>query len=96
MNTHQITDIIANAPYIDHVDIGAPAPRPSLVDRLSAIAGKPVEITVRGDRSFTISTEHEDHVAGARLADFFSGQAAVSVVHDAECGTFIYLDLEQG
>lgn len=59
---------------------------------LTSIAGLPVEITIRGLRSFTMSFEAVDDAATARLTQYFAGQAQTSVMVDAETGTYIYLE----
>jgi len=62
-------------------------------EKISKIAGREVEITVRGDRSFTFSFEAIDKDATKRIVDFFRGQSTTSVEEDDECGTFIYCDV---
>jgi hypothetical protein len=64
-----------------------------LESHLTKVAGVAVEITIRGDRSFTISTEAEDRPACEKLVAYFSEAQAksVSVEHD-ECGSFVYVE----
>jgi len=60
---------------------------------LDHVAGRPIEITVRGPRSFTFSFDAIDPPATEAICGFFADSPAVlSVVEDAECGTFIYCD----
>lgn len=62
---------------------------------LATVAGMPVEVTVRGERAFTFSTAVRNDAAAARLADFFrkgGPDVRVSVEHDDECGSFVYVD----
>lgn len=60
---------------------------------LSKLAGVPIEITIRGDRAFTISFDKIDAAITAKLVSFFSSGAKVSVETDDELdATFVYLD----
>ncbi len=61
-----------------------------LESQLSAIAGVPVEITIRGLREFTFSFESVNQSATDAIVNFFGSQALVKVETDNECGTFIY------
>ena len=61
--------------------------------QISKIAGATVELTIRGERSFTFSLDEVNEKAAAKIAKFFEGQAAVSVTHDEECGSFVYVEV---
>jgi hypothetical protein len=60
--------------------------------KVSTIAGAPVELTVRGLQEFTFSTEVVNSDAAEKISAFFASHAKVEVVHDFECGTFVYVD----
>jgi len=62
----------------------------NLENQLSALAGVPVEITIRGERQFTFSFETVDANATAAIVKFFDNQARMTIETDEECGTFIY------
>lgn len=64
-----------------------------LMAHIAAVAGKTPELTIRGPRAFTFSYETVEREAADKLVAYFSPLARVSVEHDAECGTFIYLDV---
>lgn len=62
--------------------------------KLAAVAGVAVELTIRGPRAFTISTDQRNEAAAEKLAAFFkAGGSVVSVEHDDECGSFVYADV---
>jgi hypothetical protein len=61
--------------------------------RIAALVGKPVELTVRGDRSFTFSTDDVTPDLGDKLAAFFGNLATVTADHDDECGTCAYVEV---
>ena len=62
---------------------------------ISKVAGASVELTIRGDKEFTFSTEEVNHKAASRIEKYFAGQAASIVVdHDDECGTVVYVDVK--
>lgn len=63
----------------------------SLEQRFSGIVGRPVELTVRGEREFTFSTETVCDDLPARVAAFFGPLASVTAAHDPECGSFAYV-----
>ncbi|KVZ03350.1 hypothetical protein [Burkholderia stagnalis] len=65
----------------------------SLEAQLNVIAGRPLALTIRGARAFTFSFNEYDPAAGARVARFFAPMAATTVEADAECGTFVYVDV---
>jgi len=60
---------------------------------LTEIIGRKVELTVRGDRSFTISTEEVFAGLGERVAAFFGDLAKITTEHDDECGSFAYVEI---
>ena len=60
---------------------------------INTVAGREVEVTIRGDRSFTFSFEAIDKQATRKICDFFKGQAKIEVEEDEECGTFIYCEI---
>ena len=67
-----------------------------LESKLSAVAGRPVEITIRGDESvpaFTFSYEGTDPKPAEKIVAFFGDSfGGAEVVSDAECdATFVYL-----
>lgn len=60
---------------------------------LSAVAGYPVEITIRGERAFTFSFDAIDPRAGQKLAAFMGATAKTSIATDAELEmTFVYVE----
>lgn len=63
------------------------------MNAINQVAGREIEITIRGDRSFTFSFDEIDEVATRKICDFFKGSAKISVETDEECGTFIYCDV---
>lgn len=64
----------------------------SVIDQMSKVAGHPVELTIRGDRSFTWSFEQADESAAKRIVEFFGENARCTYEIDAECGTFVYVE----
>lgn len=60
---------------------------------INTVAGRNVEITVRGARSFTFSFDCIDREATEKIVKFFAGHAKIEVAEDEECGTFIYADV---
>lgn len=72
--------------------MNAPQQKANLEKQLSAHVGQTVEITVRDLRSFTFSTQLVDVAAAEKIAEFFHGQGKISIEHDQECGSFVYLD----
>lgn len=58
---------------------------------INQIAGRQVEMTIRGDRDFTFSFDCIDSTATQKIVSFFKGSAKVEVETDIECGTFIYI-----
>ena len=63
------------------------------MEQINKIAGREIEVTVRGDRSFTFSFEAIDKAATRKICDFFKGQAKIEVEEDEEVGTFIYCEV---
>ena len=62
---------------------------------ISQIVGAPVEITIRGEKSFTFSTETVVADLGDKIAAFMNEKAtlvSVTTEHDDECGSFAYAD----
>ena len=62
-------------------------------DNLSKIAGHKVELTIRGDRAFTISSDEMVLDLDAKVAAFFGKAAKISASHDEECGSFVYIEV---
>lgn len=70
----------------------ANAAKAVLQQSLTKLAGYPVEIVVRGERSFTFVFEAVDRAAGERLVPCVKG-AKTSIEADAETGcTYVYVD----
>ena len=63
------------------------------MEAINQVAGREVEITIRGERNFTFSFDAIDKVATSKICAFFEGQAKIKVHEDEECGTFIYCDV---
>jgi len=63
----------------------------TLEQKLSAVAGCPVEITVRGERAFTFYFDGIDSPAAQRLADTVTGER-VEITEDLELGTCVYVN----
>ena len=62
--------------------------------KISAIAGADVELTVRGDRSFTFTIEGVNQPGARKVMALFSGHAKTWAKHDEECAcSFVYVDL---
>ena len=68
------------------------ARKASLEATMSKIVGKPVDLTIRGAKSFTFSTEVVDPALGDVIAAYFGKLAVVTVEHDDECGSFAYVE----
>lgn len=60
---------------------------------INRVAGRDVEITIRGERSFTFSFDAIDERAKDRIMGYLHGHGSLVAVEDQECGTFIYLDV---
>jgi len=65
----------------------------ALQEILTSITGVDVEITIRGERDFTFSTEIADQDLEFHLAQYFGDAMKVSAPTqiDNECGTFVYM-----
>lgn len=59
---------------------------------MTKIVGQPVDLTIRGAKSFTFSTETVDRNLGEVIAAYFGKLATVTVDHDDECGSFAYVE----
>ena len=64
-----------------------------LEDQMTQIVGTPVELTVRGLKSFTFSTEEVTCDLGEKVAAYFGKLAQVTVEHDEECGSCAYVEV---
>lgn len=65
----------------------------SLIKEISAVAGRAVELTIRGQRNFTFSFEGRDDNASAKLVSFFRKEAKARSEYDEECDlTCVYVD----
>ncbi|MGU9992736.1 hypothetical protein D0839_16285 [Bordetella avium] len=63
------------------------------LDTITKIAGRAVELTIRGEKSFTFSFDGRDDSASARLMDFFRSAGKAASDYDAECDhTCVYVD----
>ena len=60
---------------------------------LSEIIGNEVEITFRGEKSFTVSTMEVTKDLGEKVAAYFGKLATVKTEHDEECGSFSYIEV---
>jgi len=63
-----------------------------LQNTISKIVGCNVEITIRGDRNFTFSTDRVDHDLEFHLKSYFGNAMVLDgepVIDD--CGTFVYM-----
>lgn len=66
----------------------------ALETQLTGIAGRPVEVTVRGDRKFTFSFDGQCEAAVAAVRRFFGSLARMTSSYDEECDlTCIYADV---
>jgi hypothetical protein len=63
----------------------------ALEAKLSAVAGRPVEITIRGERAFTFWFDGIDAAAAQRLAATTDGEK-VTIESDADLGTCVYIN----
>lgn len=65
-----------------------------MLDSINQVAGSEVEITIRGERNFTFSFDCLDVAATQKIRAFFKNAAKkIEIEADAECGTFIYVDI---
>jgi hypothetical protein len=60
---------------------------------ISDVVGAKVEMTIRGKRGFTFSTEEVNRDLEARLKDYFGAAMVITdpTEIDEECGTFVYM-----
>lgn len=61
--------------------------------RIAAALALPIELTVRGPHSFTISTEELCPELGDKVAEYFGPLASTSTEHDDECGSFVFVEV---
>jgi hypothetical protein len=61
--------------------------------RMTALVGANVELTVRGARAFTFSTEAVTPTLGDVIAAFFGNLATVTTDHDEEIGSFAFVEV---
>jgi hypothetical protein len=64
----------------------------NLEAQMTKLIGQPVELTIRGEQSFTFSTETVCRNLGDKIAAYFGKLATVTVDHDDECGSFAYVE----
>ena len=63
----------------------------AMENKLSSIAGHDVEITIRGDRSFTFYFDAIDPEAAKKLAATAQGEK-IEIDEDPELGTCVYIN----
>ena len=62
---------------------------------LSVVTGKAVDITIRGEKSFTFSFEGQSRNALNNLVNYFFGQGEIKSGYDKECDmSFLYLEVK--
>lgn len=61
--------------------------------QMTALVGTPVELTIRGERSFTFSTEAVVANLGNVVAAYFGKLATVTADHDDEIGSFAFVEV---
>lgn len=66
----------------------------AITAKLSAALGVNVEVTVRGARAFTFSTDTVTVDLGDKVSAFLCGLGSVHVDHDEECGSFAYVSVD--
>lgn len=60
---------------------------------MTKVAGIPVEITIRGEKSFTFSFEGKNEVAAKKIQNYFA-LVALEYDYDEECDfTCLYMNL---
>jgi hypothetical protein len=64
----------------------------NLKKMLTERIGVPIEITIRGERKFTFSTDQVTPDLEARLAEFFGQTMTLTSEHDDEVGSFVYAE----
>lgn len=62
--------------------------------KLSGALGRDVEVTIRTETLYTISTTTPDPELEAAVLSFFAGNVRLerATEHDDECGTFVYVE----
>lgn len=61
---------------------------------MTKVAGVPVEITIRGEKSFTFSFEGKNEVAAKKIQEYFN-PVALDYDYDAECDlTCLYMNIK--
>ena len=65
-----------------------------LANTISKKIGIAVEMTVRGDRSFTFSTDDVTPNLGKKVKEFFGDKANVKTEHEEDVGSFAYVELK--
>ena len=64
-----------------------------LLDVLKSVCGLKPELTIRGDKKFTFSFDDVQIDACEKITKYFqTAKLKINVIHDDECGSFIYLD----
>ena len=63
------------------------------LEKITEVAGREIEMTIRGERSFTFSFDGKDEAATQKIINFFGDQAKLEVQNDEDCGTFIYVEV---
>lgn len=62
---------------------------------MTKVAGVPVEITIRGEKSFTFSFEGKNEVAAKKIQEYFNPVASLDYDYDAECDlTCLYMNIK--
>lgn len=67
----------------------------NVLQKLNLVAGRELELTIRGERKFTFWFDAIDREAANRVVEFFKNDAVVEVDADSQLGTCIYVDLIQ-
>jgi len=62
-----------------------------LQEKLSEIAGTEIEITIRGEKKFTLSYDFVDQKISKKLCEFFKDYNP-RLSEEEEIGTFIYIN----
>lgn len=60
---------------------------------ISKAIGISVELTIRGERKFTFSTDEVNRELPTKISAFFGKAATVTEDHDEECGTCAYVEI---
>lgn len=65
-----------------------------LEHNMTKVAGVPVEITIRGKKSFTFSFEGKNEVAAKKIQEYFN-HVALDYDYDEECDlTCLYMNIK--